>query len=425
MKEEFLHYVWQYQLFHTLELYTTQGEAVRVLKPGQLNMDAGPDFFNAQVYIGKQLWAGNVEIHLKSSDWYAHQHHMDSNYSNVVLHVVWHHDVDVFHADESPLPVLAIKSYVLSSVFKQYQLLQNTPQKWIPCQNELAEVFKFTTDTWLERVYIERLETKAKVIEQDVIDTEAHWEAVLFRLLAKNFGLNVNGDAFYQMALSMPFSVVQKTRVNLLDLEALFLGQADLLDEEAVDTYQSDLNQRYQFLQHKYDLSPSLIHPKYFRLRPTNFPSIRLAQLAALYHLSANLFSDFIKLESAKDFYENYRVQASAYWDTHYTFGVESGNSKKRLSKNFMDLLLINTWMPLRFVYMKHRGEEDVESLFEFISGIKAESNTLVKNFAKYGLQAENAMQSQALIQLHKNYCSAHRCLSCAIGNAILTKEKK
>lgn len=425
MKEEFLHYVWQYQLFHTLALYTTQGDRVRILKPGHLNMDAGPDFFNAQVYIGEQLWAGNVEIHLKSSDWYAHQHHTDVNYNSVILHVVWQHDTEVFHSDESPLAVLAIQNYVSPSVFTQYQNLQNTPQKWIPCQNELAEVPKLISNSWLERVYIERLEDKARRIEQDVQDTAAHWEAVLFRLLAKNFGLNVNGDAFYQMALSMPFSVVQKTRVDLKDLEALFFGQADLLNGEAADTYLIELAERYKFLQHKFNLSPTLIRPKFFRLRPTNFPSIRLAQLASLYYMSVNLFSDFIKLESAADFYEAYRVRASSYWDTHYTFGVKSKNSKKILTKKFLDLLLINTWIPLRFVYMKHLGEEDIEVLFDFISKIKAEANTLIGNFDKHGLKATNALQSQALIQLHKNYCSSHRCLSCGIGNAILTKDEK
>lgn len=420
MKEEFLHYVWQYQIWQTVDLYTTTGEALQVQHPGMVNTDAGPDFFNSQLSLGKQRWAGNVEIHLRSSDWYAHQHHLDKRYNPVILHVVWDHDVEVFRENETAIPVLEMKHYVSKNLLATYTNLQNKPAAWIACQEQLNKVPKFITDAWLERIYLERLERKSKELIIESRQNKHHWEALLFSKLAKNFGLKVNGEAFYQMAWSIPFQVVQKCQNSLQQLEALFMGQAGLLVDSKQDGYFQQLQQEYFFLQSKFSLQPIETSPKFFRLRPYNFPTIRLSQLASLYHTNTALFSNWIKNKEVAYFYSNYRVKASEYWDSHYNFGVVSKKRSKRLSKSFIDLLLINTLVPIRFVYGKYIGEDASEEILQLIEQLPAEKNSIIENYKKYGLKAESALQSQALLELYANYCTSKRCLSCAIGNAIL-----
>lgn len=420
MKEEFLHYIWQYQIWQTTKLHTTTGELVQVKYPGSVNTDAGPDFFNGQIMLDEQRWAGNIEIHIRSSDWYAHNHHLDKRYNPVILHVVWEHDVEVFREDETAIPVLEIKDSVSKDLLAAYTKLQDKPVAWIACQDQLANVPKFIADAWLERVYIERLERKAMELLQDAEQNKYHWEALLFSKLAKNFGLKVNGEAFYQMAISIPFHVVQKCQNNVMQLEALFMGQAGLLEETKEDPYFQQLQQEYTFLKAKFSLQPIETLPKFFRLRPYNFPTIRLSQLASLYHANTALFSNWMKSKEVDSFYTTYRVKASEYWDSHYNFGVPSTNRNKRLSKSFIDLLLINTLVPIRFVYSKYLGEDNAEEILQLIEHLPAENNTIIANYKKYGLKAGNALQSQALIQLYTNYCTPKRCLSCAIGNAIL-----
>lgn len=420
MREEFLHYVWQYQIWQTAKLYTTIGELVQIQHPGSVNTDAGPDFFTAQIMLGEQRWAGNIEIHIRSSDWYAHNHHRDKRYNSVILHVVWEHDVEVFREDETVIAVLEIKDYVSKDLLTAYTKLQDKPVAWIACQDQLASVPKFITDAWLERVYLERLERKATELLQDAEQNKYHWEALLFSKLAKNFGLKVNGESFYQMAVSIPFHVVQKCQNNLLQLEALFMGQAGLLEETKEDTYFQQLQQEYAFLRSKFSLQPIETPPKFFRLRPYNFPTIRLSQLANLYHANTALFSNWIKSNEVNAFYTAYRVKASEYWNAHYNFGVPSTKRNKRLSKSFIDLLLINTLVPIRFVYGKYLGQNNAEEIMEVIEQLSPENNSIITNYKKYGLKGENALQSQGLLQLYNNYCTPKRCLSCAIGNAIL-----
>lgn len=420
MKEEFLHYVWQFQNWSNVALHTTNGGSIQVMQAGSINTDAGPDFFNSQIIIDEQRWAGNVEIHIRSSDWYAHKHHQDKRYNAVILHVVWEHDVEVFREDETPIPVLELKDYVPKELLSTYTQLNDKPSAWIACQGQIASVSKFTIDSWLERVYIERLERKAKELIQDAEQNKYHWEALLFSKLAKNFGLKVNGEAFYQMAMSFPFHIVQKCQANPLQLEALFMGQCRLLEKNIEDAYYKNLQDEYKFLRNKFSLNPIESPPKFFRLRPYNFPTIRLSQLANLYHTNTSLFSEWIKSKKITDFYTKYRVKANEYWDSHYNFGISSSKRSKRLSKNFIDLLLINTLVPMRFVYGKYAGEENADDVLELITQITAENNSIINNYNKHGLKAGNAMQSQALLQLYNNYCMAKRCLSCGIGNAIL-----
>lgn len=420
MKEEFLHYIWQYQIWNTAILKSTTDELIQIQNPGSLNIDAGPDFFNAQVQLDDQRWAGNVEIHIRSSDWYAHNHHRDKRYNPVILHVVWEHDVEVFREDETVIPVLEIKDYVSNDILDAYTKLHSKPVAWIACQEQLESVSEFITDAWLERVYLERLERKATELIKDAEQNKYHWEALLFSKLAKSFGLKVNGEVFFQMAVSIPFHVVQKCQNNLMQLEALFMGQAGLLEGNKEDVYFLQLQQEYVFLKAKFSLQPIETPPKFFRLRPYNFPTIRLSQLANLYHTNTSLFSNWINNKELDDFYTSYRVKASEYWDSHYNFGVPSTSRKKQLSKNFIDLLLINTLVPIRFVYSKYLGENKAEEILQLIEKLPAENNSIIDNYKKYGLTAKNALQSQGLLQLYNNYCIPKRCLSCAIGNAIL-----
>ena len=422
MKEEFLHYVWKFQNWTDVTLQTTNAKQIQVMHAGSINTDAGPDFFNAQLVIGEPRWAGNIEIHISSSDWYAHKHHQDKRYNAVILHVVWEHDVEVFREDETPIPVLELKEYVAKELLATYNQLKDKPAAWIACQDQLASVSKFTADSWLERVYFERLERKAKELIKDAEQNKYHWEAILFSKLARNFGLKVNGEAFYQMAMSLPFDVVQKCQSNPQQLEALFMGQSGLLEGEVVDEYHQELQNEYQFLRNKFSLHPIESPPKFFRLRPYNFPTIRLSQLASLYHFNTALFSEWIRGMEVAEFYTKYRVKANEYWDSHYNFGVTSGVQAKRLSKTFIDLLLINTLVPIRFVYSKYIGEESAEDIIALIEQLPAENNSIITSYKKYGLKAENALQSQALLQLYANYCTPKRCLSCGIGNAILKK---
>lgn len=420
MKEEFLHYIWQYQKWQPLQLKTTEGALVKIDHPGSINTDAGPDFFNANIHIDSQRWAGNVEVHVRSSDWYAHNHHTDKRYNSVILHVVWIHDVEVFRENETIIPVVELSKYVPKDLIKAYDKLQNKSYNWIACQEQLDKVPKFISTSWLERIYFERLERKANELLVDAKQNKFDWEALLFSKLAKNFGLKVNGDAFYQIAVATPFSVVRKCRNNIFQLEALLFGQARLLDDSITDSYYKSLQNEYVYLKHKFSLQPIDSPPKFFRLRPVNFPTIRLSQLANLYHENTALFSNWMNTLEIEEFYSTYRIKASEYWDTHYNFGVTSAKRAKRISKSFIDLLLINTLVPMRFVYNRHIGKETSESIIRLMEQLSAEKNSIINNYKKYGLKAENALQSQALLQLHQKYCEPKRCLSCAIGNSIL-----
>jgi len=420
MKEDFLHYVWKFQKFTTQGLSTTDGANISIINVGEHNHDSGPDFFNAQVSIGGQFWAGNVEIHLKSSDWYLHNHEKDSNYDNVVLHVVWEHDAEIFRKDNSTIPTLELKSKINEGVLKNYFRLFSKKQQWINCENDFGNVDKFIFENWLERLYLERLQQKSLLFETELKSSNNHWEGLLFTLLCKNFGLKVNGESFLSIAKSIDFSVVKKCK-DKLELEAMLFGQAGFFEKETQGTYFNILKEKYSFLKSKFNLdNQSVIYPKYFRLRPPNFPTIRLSQLAVLFSEKQSLFSEIIEIKSVEDYYSLFDISASEYWDTHYNFGVNSSKRKKRLTKNFIDLLLINTIIPLKYSYAKYVGQDVSEEIINFASSIHSEENTLIKMFKELGSTSKNSMQSQALIQLKNEYCSKNKCLQCAIGNAIV-----
>lgn len=423
MKENLLHFIWKFQLFSNKKLQTVTSENIQVISTGIHNFNTGPDFSNAKVIINDQLWAGNIEIHVKSSDWYLHAHETDENYDAVILHVVWEHDVDIFRNSNAVIPTLELKNYISTQVLENYQALFSKHKKWINCENEISLVDNFILFNWIERLYFERLEQKSEAIKANLKLTNNNWEAVLFMLLAKNFGLKINGEAFFNFATSFDFSIVRKLSNNRLQLEALFFGQAGLLFDTYESVYFEKLKREYEYLKVKFKLnSISKGQVQFFRLRPNNFPTIRLSQLVSLYHLYQNLFSKIIEIETIEDYYSLFDIGTSAFWETHYTFETVSKKRTKKLSKAFVDLLLINTIIPLKFNYLKSFGKTDFSSLLTIIEQIKPEKNSIITKFEACKIKSKNAFETQALLQLKNNYCSEQLCLKCEIGKEVLKK---
>jgi len=421
MKEDFLHHLWLYKRLDITQLQTTTGEPLQILHFGHYLQSAGPDFFNAQLIIGDQKWAGNIEMHLKSSDWYLHNHQTDVNYDNVILHVVWEHDIDVFRKNNEAIPVLELKNYVSNEQIKQYQNLFR-PKSWINCENELASVDDFLIQNWQERLFFERLEQKSQVVTTLLQETKFDWEQVVYGLLLKNFGLNSNGEVFFAITKELPFSIVRKERENLDHLEALFFGISGLLENDFEDNYPKELQQIWLNLKQKYQLKSMKQEVQFFKLRPDNFPTIRLSQLAALFHKHHSVFQLLVTRNSLYDFREFFKISASKYWETHYQFDKESPKKKKSLSNDFVDLLVVNSVLPLQFAYSNYLGTDKTEELLELIKQVKAESNTIISKFESIGLISKNAFQTQALLQLKRNYCERNSCLQCQIGIYLLKK---
>jgi len=420
MKEDFLHYLWKFKKFDTLNLKTFNGEEITIIQVGQYLELAGPDFFNAQLIIGEQKWAGNVEIHLKSSDWYVHHHERDEAYENVILHVVWEHDTEIFRSNNSEIPVLELKKYVDATALANYQSLM-APKSWIYCEKQLKNSDEFLLKNWQERLFFERLERKSKSIFELLQQTNSDWESVLFSLLAKNFGLNTNGEIFLKIAQSIPFSIIRKESFEVENLEALLLGNAGLLDAEKEDNYFKDLKFRYFYLLHKYQIEKKVVEPvQFFKHRPDNFPTIRLSQLANLYHIHQNLFSILNSSNSVRRIYEIFDVSTSDYWQNHYQFDKESPKKKKRISKSFVDLIIINTIIPLQFAYAKSQGKENSEDIIQLINEVNAEKNAIIDKFSSFGIPSKSALASQSLLQLKNEYCNKSKCLECAIGIELL-----
>ena len=424
MKEDFIHYLWKFKKFNWKELYTTDQSKLDIINIGKHNTEAsGPDFFNAQIALGNEKWAGNVEMHLKSSDWYVHKHEQDPAYDNVILHVVWEYDVDVFRKDGSTIPTLEIVDFTDKDQLDKYQsLIHKQPQDWIYCGSSFAEFDDFLLESWLERVYIERLEEKSTLIYQLLEKSTNNWDEVLFKLLAKNFGLNVNGNIFLEMADSIPFSVIRKTAENQTQLEALFFGQLNLLNDNLEEPYYINLQKEYAFLKHKYQLENSLQQkPQFFRLRPGNFPTIRIAQLAALYHRQKELFKTFAYATDLDTLISALKVQPSDFWKSHYNFSASSKKSPKQLTSKFINLLLINTFVPFRFAYARYKGKDENEFLLQCMQSIPSEKNQIITKFEslRKGV-SKNALHSQSLKQLKTQYCEKQRCMSCNLGIAYL-----
>ncbi len=422
MQEDFLHYIWKFKKFDFGKARTIDGLPVTIINGGVANMNSGPDFFNAHLKIGEQAWAGNVEIHIKSSDWYAHHHERDPNYDNVILHVVWKDDIQIFRKDNSAIPTLELRDLVPEDTMQSYRNLLLAPNvKWINCENDFSRFEDFELNNWLERMYLEKLEKKSSLISDLLQVSGNNWEAVLFYLIAKSFGLKVNGAAFLSMAQSIDFKVVQKTGFSQPALEALFFGQSGLLDKKKEDVYFDSLVKDYAFLKRKFRIDNKCVErPKFFRLRPDNFPNIRLSQLASLYSNHPQLFSEIIKATSKKELDKILQVETSEYWKSHYTFQKSHTPKRKRITSNFLDLLIINSVVPVQFHYRQTTGG-DISGILDLINQIKSENNGVIKkyNSLRPGT-ATTALQSQGLLHLKNEYCDKNACLKCNMGTKLI-----
>ncbi len=423
MREDLLHFIWKYKKLQLADLLTSQNEHLNILDIGTHNHLSGPDFFYAKVIIGEQLWAGNIEIHIKSSDWYAHHHEEDENYNNVILHVVWEDDLKVYRKDMTVMPTLVLKKYIPKDLLLKYQMLFDKKQTtFINCEKSIAKINGFVFDNWLERIYIERLEQKSVLVFEQLSTSKNDWEKVVFSLLLKSFGLKINGDSFLGLGNAIDFSVVKKIKNNVLQLESTLFGLAGLLDDESiVDTYYLKLTEEYNYLKHKFNLSEESVQkPEFFKLRPPNFPTIRLSQFANLYAEHQGLFRKLLEASNLDRIYSIFNVSASSYWDNHFSFGKESKRSRKKLTKKFIDLLIINTILPIKYCYAKHHGTETNEVIFNIVENIKNEDNSIIGNFIQHGVKINNAKESQAILELYNHYCTKNKCLQCAVGSSLL-----
>ncbi len=423
--EQLLHYVWKHKLFPLTELSTTQGRRVEVIDPGLHNSNAGPDFFNAKVKINGMLWVGNIEIHDKASDWVLHGHDKDERYDNVILHVCGCVDAEVMNSKGEYLTQMVLS--VPDSVIKNYKELLSVDQ-YPPCYQIIPSLARLTVHAWMSALQTERLSQKTEAIEERVKRCNGDWENAYFVTLARNFGFGINGDAFEEWALHIPLHAVDHHRDDLFQIEAIFMGQAGLLELDTIpERYQKDalndgyfakLRKEYQYLAHKFGLKPMDYKLwRFLRLRPQNFPHIRISQLAYLYHQRRASLSQLLETYSVKDAKEVLATAVTPYWETHYTFGSTSVRNDKNLSPFSLNLLCINTVVPILFAYGRHRGEEKYcDRAFDFLEQLKPENNYIIRLWQQCGLVVENAGDSQALIQLKKEYCDKKECLRCRFG---------
>lgn len=423
--EQLIHYVWKHKLFPLVGLKTTDGQDVEVIDPGLHNHDAGPDFFNAKVKIGGTMWVGNVEIHDRSSDWFLHRHDRDVAYNNVILHVAEAIDVDVKTQQGEYPPQMRLQ--VPTDVREHYEELLATDE-YPACYRIIPQLSRLMIHSWMSALQTERLEQKTESIAQRVKECDGSWEAAYFVTLARNYGFGINGDAFELWAKHIPLQSVAHHRDNLMQIEALFLGQAGLLEAVSLperyhhqalsDSYFIELRSEYQYLAHKFGLQAMDVNQwRFLRLRPQNFPHIRIAQLARLYYEQRAGLSQLLECETIKQVRQLLATQVTPYWETHYLFGEESTRSEKKLSVASLNLQVINTVCPILFAFGKHKNAEKYcERAFDLLDKLKAENNHIVRMWKEVGLKVDTAGDSQALIQLKKAYCDRKDCLRCRIG---------
>ncbi|MRI00417.1 DUF2851 family protein [Kriegella sp. EG-1] len=423
MREDLLHFIWKYRKLQLEELTTSDNEGIHIIDVGSHNLHSGPDFFNAKVEIDNQVWAGNVEIHIKSSDWFAHNHEQDQNYNNVILHVVWQDDAQVFRSDGSKIPTLELRHYISTSLLDNYKkLFRQRNKTFINCEQEIAGINSFQFSNWKERMFFERLESKSEFILELLNKSNNDWEQTLFKLLLKNFGLKINGEAFMTLSEAIDFSTLKKLTGDLNSLESVLFGMSHLLESNhIVDDYYVRLKKEYLYQKNKFNLENSgVLKPEFFKLRPSNFPTIRLSQLANLYVENQNIFSSITNCNELLGYYKLFDVKASDYWSTHYTFGKSSNKSVKKLSIKFVDLLLINTILPLRLCYAKYLGKDINELIVSILSQIKREENSIISGFSQLKVDVKNALDSQAILQMYNHYCTKNKCLQCTVGVELL-----
>jgi hypothetical protein len=418
MNEKLLQYLWNFKVFSNFDFKDTHGNPIEILNFGRWNTDSGPDFLMATIKAKNVILVGNIELHVKSSDWIFHQHTHDPNYQNIILHVVFQHDVEIEEFTDKDIPTLELINYIDERNINKYKEFTNGNQ-FISCEhlftpNKIPVFFH-------EENILKKLQEKSVSIEQDLEKTQNNFEAVFFHHLAYSFGLKVNAFIFKQIAESIDFSIINKIRQNKIQLEALFFGISGWL-EKPIDTQMHLWKREFDFLTAKFQLPAITIHPKFLRLRPPNFPTIRLSQLADLYFQHQNLFSKMILAQSSEELYEIFNnIKASEYWDDKFNFGKKSTiNQPKMMSKEFINLIILNTVLPIKYTYHKYHHEEISDEIINFYKGLPPEKNTVIKNWEKLKMKTSTALETQSLIYHFKSNCEKKNCLNCGIGFKIL-----
>lgn len=427
LSEDILHFVWKYRLFALQNLCTQSGKPIRVIHAGTHNHDAGPDFLSARLVIDEVAWGGNVEIHVRSSDWHRHRHHHDQAYNNVIMHVVYEHDKTVYREDGTLLETLELKQRIPASVLPKYRELMSG-MWWIPCEKQIHNVPSFHLSQWLSRLLIERLEHKISAINALLDQQCGSWENTCYIWMARSFGFKVNSDAFEQLARSLPLSVIAKHMHSALAVEALFFGQAGMLIGEVFeDAYPQTLQREYAHLQRLHSLKPmSIAAWRFMRTRPGNFPTIRIAQFAALCLRSTQLFATITgcrETKSLKVFFNDLPI--NPYWQTHYRFDSPSSLHGTGLGENSVETLLINAVAGIIFAYGKYIGKETyIYRAIALLEDLKAEDNAVLKRFSALGVSAAHAAESQALLQMKTFYCDRKKCLDCGVGLQLIKHDE-
>lgn len=416
MTEKLLQYLWNYKVFKNFDFKDIEGNSVEIIHFGKWNKNAGPDFLDAKIKINRLLLAGNIELHVRSSDWIFHNHSQDPNYQNIILHVVFQHDIEIQELTGKHVPTLELKYHIDENIILKYEKLINE-NEFIACENIFNP--KKVPVNFHEENILKKLDEKSEELEQSLIRYKNNFEAVLFHSFAYSFGLKVNAHIFRQIAESVDYSIINKIRQNPLQHEALLFGISGWL-EKPQDGQMKIWKREFDFIKAKFSISDLKFHPKFLRLRPPNFPTIRLSQLADLYK-HQNLFSKIMEARNANQLYNIFRVvKASEYWDFHFNFGNISKVQPKTMSKDFMDLLILNTVLPLQYTYYKYHREEIADEIIELYKTVSAEKNTIIKSWEKLGMNITNALESQSMIYHHKTHCEVKNCLACGIGFKLL-----
>ncbi|OJX32174.1 MAG: hypothetical protein BGO86_08355 [Chryseobacterium sp. 36-9] len=418
MNEEILQYIWNYKKFLNFDFISTDGRIIEIPEFGEWNKNSGPDFLFAKIKIDNIIFAGNIEIHTKASDWFFHNHSGNPEFENLILHVVYINDCDIPELERQNIPTLELKNYIDEKLIQTHQNLK-AEHAFIACE-ELFDENKIPL-FFEETVLLKKLEAKSQIFEESLHKNHNNYEAVLFQNLLYTFGLKVNAEIFLQIAESLDFAVVQKIKQNDIHLEALFFGICGFL-EVPKDEIMQIWKREFDFLKLKFNLPDVRIYPKFSKLRPPNFPTIRLSQIANLYHSQPNLFSKLIEAKTIDDLYSLLNnVKASEYWDNRFNFGkISTVENKKYLSEDFIDLIIINTILPLKYFYHKNHNPEIVDDIFDFYKQMKSEKNSIIAEWKVLGMKFENALQTQAFLYQYKIFCSQKKCLNCSIGFQLL-----
>jgi hypothetical protein len=424
MNEYLLQFIWQFKLYDfSKPLITSDGEEAIVMNCGKWNKDAGPDFIEAKIKLGNTLWVGNIEIHIKSSDWHLHKHAKNKAYNNLIMHVVFEHDKLIITQNKSHFPTIELKKYINPNLLNRYHDLMNQKQ-FIPCSKFISAVNEMTIREQMDRMLTERLEMKVHHINDLLFRFQHNWQEVFYIELARAFGIHINQDAFEQLVLQTPLNIFTKHKNNLTQIEALLFGQAGFLYDYLDEKYPIQLANEYKHLKNLHNLHGlDKGQWKFLRLRPANFPTIRLAQFAQLLHQSNHLFSKVIEATSLKEIIHLFSFEVSDFWLSHYTLTEKSVEKSKNLGKNFIHILTINCIVPMVFIYGKLQGKEVYcEKAINWLREIPAEKNTQITQWISLNMPIKTAEDSQALLHLKKFYCDKMKCLQCSIGYSILKK---